>query len=230
MPKSMIEKVEDFARQMMTKDIAHAFDHADRVRNWALRIAREGGHEDLRVVEVTALLHDIGLGCADERRIHGQVGAEMAAQFLRENTAFPEEVVEQIANAIRYHNSIGNGRGELLDIVRDADRLDLFGAIGIMRACTSQASRREYDPENIKGEMWEASAREYDRLFDEGLGTGDHVVDQINFHISCYDNLRTEAAQRLAKPLVGFMRAYLIQLESEVKGSRGDTSDSGRST
>ena len=107
----------------------------------------------------------------------------------------------------------------LLDIVRDADILDLLGAVGIMRACTSHSCLPEYDPENLKGEMWGASGREYDRRLDAGRGTGDSIVDQINFQISCYDNLSTEAAKRLAGPLVEFMRGYVLEFEAEVKGA-----------
>jgi len=219
MQDSQRRLVEDFARQMTPKEIGHDFKHADRVRNWALRIAREEGYEDLQVVEVAALLHDIGLAQVKKRSLHGHIGSLMAAEFLTENAIFPEEVIAEIANAIRYHNSVKHGTGRLLDIVRDADILDLLGAIGIMRAYTSLSSRPEYDPENVKGETWGASAREYDRRFDEGLGTGDYIVDHLNFHISCYGNLHTEAAKRLARPLVEFMRDFIIQLESEVKGN-----------
>ena len=219
MQRSQRGLVEDFARQMMTKEIGHDFKHADRVRNWALRIAQEEGYEDLQAVEVAALLHDIGLAQVKKRSLHGPIGSLMAVEFLTEKNIFPEDVVKEIGTAIRYHNSIQHGNGRLLDIVRDADILDLLGAIGIMRAYTSLSSRPEYDPENVKGEMWGASAREYDRRFDEGLGTGDYIVDHLNFHISCYGNLHTEAAKRLAKPLVEFIRDFIIQLESEVMGS-----------
>lgn len=218
MQASQRQAIEEYARRMMTAEVAHDFKHADRVRNWALRIAREEGFADLWVVEVTALLHDIGLSHVGKRAMHGQVGARMATQFLGENGVFPKAVIAEIGNAIRYHNSIRRRSGKLLDIVRDADRLDLFGAIGIMRAYTSKASRPEYDPENVKGETWGDSARDFDERFDEGLGTGDYVVDQINFQISCYDNLSSETARCLAKPLIEFMRDYVIQLEYEVKG------------
>jgi len=146
MQRSQRGLVEDFARQIMTKEIAHDFKHADRVRNWALRIAQGEGYENLQVAEVAALLHDIGLARVKKRSLHGHIGALMAAEFLTENAIFPEEVIAEIANAIRHHNSIQHGNGRLLDIVRDADILDLLGAIGIMRAYTSQSTRPEYDP------------------------------------------------------------------------------------
>lgn len=41
-------------------------------------------------------------------------------------------------------------------------------------------------------------------------------VDQMNFQISFFGDLRTATAKRIGEPLVAFMRAYVIQLESEI--------------
>jgi len=213
----------------MTGAVAHDFKHVDRVRRWALRIAEEEGFEDLEIVEVAALLHDIGLPSVDEeseRNKHGQVGAEIAARFLKEKSVFTEEQIEHIALAIRHHCSqpalvaellktIGE-KGRLIAIIRDADTMDAIGAVGLMRAFTSKAAKPEYDPENLKGDTWGLSGREFDERFAKGLGIGDTIIDQVNFQISYYDNLNTKAAKRLAKPLVEFMKKYIIQLKREI--------------
>jgi putative nucleotidyltransferase with HDIG domain len=209
------QQLERYARQMMTGEIAHDFKHADRVRRWALHIAHQEGFEALALVEAAALLHDIGLAHVEERSRHAQVGAEMAAAFLRERRLFAEDEIEEIAHAIRFHSSL-NGGGRLLEILRDADMLDLFGAVGLMRACASMHAKPEYDPRNVKGETWGMPASAFTRRFAEGRGAGDYIVDQINFQISCYDNLSTTAARRAAAPLVEFMRAYIVQLDAEV--------------
>ena len=67
MRKNEIQQVEDHARRMMAAEVAHDFKHADRVRNWALHIAKREGYEDLETVEIAALLHDIGLSRAEKR-------------------------------------------------------------------------------------------------------------------------------------------------------------------
>jgi uncharacterized protein len=219
MSANTIQQIEDYARQVMAEEVAHDFKHADRVRRWALQIARSEGYEHLDIVEAAALLHDIGLARAEQRAQHGQVGAEMAARFLGENGLFAEREIEQIANAIRYHNSLRNGP-QLLDILRDADALDQFGAVGIMRALTSKSAKPEYDPRNVKGDTWGMTAREYDRQFADGRGIGAYIVDQVNFQISNYGNLRTDTAKRIAGPLVAFMRAYVTQLEAEIQAGR----------
>ena len=58
--------------------------------------------------------------------------------------------------------------------------------------------------------------RRFDERIVKGLGIGETIIDQINFQMSYYDNLNTEAAKRLAKPLVEFMKEYVVQLEHEI--------------
>jgi uncharacterized protein len=225
MSDNNIQRIEDYALQVMAEEVAHDFKHADRVRRWALQIARSEGYERLEIVEAAALLHDIGLARAEPRGQHGRIGAEMAARFLRENGLFAEREIEQIANAICYHNSLRDG-AQLLDILRDADALDQFGAVGIMRALTSQSAKPAYDPHNIKGDTWGMTAREYDQQFADGRGIGAYIIDQVNFQISNYGNLRTETAKQIAGPLVAFMKAYMLQLESEINAGRNGTQES----
>ena len=217
MPKSRVEQVEDYARETLTKEVAHDFKHVDRVRNWALQIAREEGYENKEVVEVTALLHDIGLANTEKRKGHGEIGAEMAAKYLRENRFFPDETIDEIAEAIRYHSSLKDG-GELLAILKDADMLDALGAMGIMRAFTSKSWKPEYEEGSVKGVTWGFPARAFSERIDNEGEVGDYIIDQVNFQISYYENLKTETAKRLAKPLVKFMKDYVLQLEGEVEG------------
>lgn len=219
MQRNRIQQIEDYARQVMAAEVAHDFQHADRVRCWAVRIAQDEGYQNLEVVEAAALLHDVGLSYTEERGDHGRAGAEEAARFLREKGLFTEEEIGEIANAIRYHNLV-NGSGQLWVILRDADTLDMLGAVGIMRACTSNATKPEYDPRDAKGDTWEMTIGEFEQRFAEGKGVGSYIIDQVNFQISCYDNLGTETARRVAEPLVEFMKAYVVQLESEVSAGR----------
>lgn len=88
-----------------------------------------------------------------------------------------------------------------------------------MRAFTSKYMNPEYDPSDIKGETWEMAAEEFAERFRFGIGVGNYIMDQMNFQLSCYDNLSTETARQLAQPLVEFMRAYIIQLDFEIKAT-----------
>src|SRR5690242_3589740 len=144
MPDDKIRQIEDFARPYMTAEVGHDFKHIQRVRRWARYIAEQEGYARLDMAEAAALLHDIGLRDGGRPR-HAEVGAELAATFLRENEVFDELEIQEIADAVRSHSSL-NGRGRLYQILQDADCLELFGAVGLMRASTSKASLPEYPP------------------------------------------------------------------------------------
>lgn len=218
-----IQQIESFVIQSMRTvtapdlRIAHDFKHVDRVRGWALRIARGEAIQDLELVEAAALLHDIGLTAVrvEERSQHGQVGAEIAVQFLREHQLFSEEETGIITTAIRRHNTPGGG-GKLGEILRDADKLDGLGAVGIMRAFTSKYATPEYAPQDVKGETWAMPMGGFEERFAEGKGIGEHIIDQVNFQISFYGELHTETARQIGNPLVEFMKAYVIQLDREI--------------
>jgi hypothetical protein len=209
-----IRKIEDYARSRMTSDMAHDFKHVDRVRRWAVAIAEREGYAELDRVETAALLHDLGLSSEDRQR-HAQAGAELASAFLTEQHLFAGEDIAEIANAIQFHSSL-HGQGQLLQILRDADTLDLLGPIGLMRAFTSKHAWPEYEAGLVKGETWGWTAGQFTERFAAGVGTGHNIVDQINFQISCFDNLNTASAREFARPLVEFMHAFMAALDQQV--------------
>lgn len=216
MDNSKIKQVEEYVKKVTKDEPAHDFNHVDRVRKLALKIAKSVKFFDLEIVEIAALMHDIGLSESDKREKHGEVGAEMAERFLKRNKIVSAEKIKEICNAIKFHCKNREGGGVLLDIIRDADMIDLFGAIGIMRSLTSTPFKSEYDPANIKGKTWQIGAHGFDKRFDNGLGKGDTIPDHLNFQISCFDNLKTNFAKKLAKKRVKFMSNYIIQLEKEI--------------
>ena len=222
-----IQQIESYVRQSMSSvtapdlRIAHDFKHVDRVRGWALRIASSEAIQGLELVEAAALLHDIGLTRveAEQRGQHAQEGAEIAAGFLREHQLFSAEEIRIITDAIRCHSSPSGG-GMIGEVLRDADKLDALGAVGIMRAFTSQYAKPEYVPQDVKGDTWEMTMGGFEERFAEGRGLGDHIIDQVNFQISFYGELHTETAKQIGKPLVEFMKAYVIQLDSEISATQ----------
>ncbi len=213
------QRIEEYAKALMVGEVAHDYKHVDRVRYWALKIAKQEQYPHLDWVEATALLHDIGLASGGRKR-HAQVGAQLAAEFLQTYQLFDETAIQEIADAIRYHNSMC-GEGQLLAILRDADTLDLLGAVGLMRGFTSKSDKPDYAPELIKGETWGMSAEEFTERFQNGTGTGAYIVDQINFQISCYENLNTNAGKVFGKPLIDFMQTFMESFEAQIKGGTG---------
>jgi uncharacterized protein len=193
----------------------HNYSHVSRVRNWAINIAQEEGYEDLELVEIAALMHDIGLAFSEDREFHGERGAEAAGKYLRENNLLPEDKIDEIKLAIKHHSGKNIPGNQLLDILQDADRLEALGAIGIIRAFTSKAGWPEYNPDNIKGDMWGKCGEKYRGVFFPGPAEKT-IIDQINVQIHYYDNLATGTARRLAEPLVEYMKNFVLQLEREV--------------
>ena len=220
MDKTVVKQVEEYVRETM-KDVAnhHDFKHVDRVRNRALQIAEREGFKETELVEIAALMHDIGLPYVEDRKYHGEKGAEVAGKYLRDNNLLPEEQIVRITEAIGNHTKMKKDGGQLLDILQDADMLEALGAIGIMRAFTSKSSWQDYNPDNIKGAMWGKCGEKYRGVFfpepEEKT-----IIDQINMQIHYYDSLATETARQLAEPLVKYMKDLILQLEKEIVTGR----------
>lgn len=220
-----IKKIEDYVRSL-NLPLGHDFEHAKRVKNVAMIIMAEHDYCEPMLVEASSLMHDIGmhessmmlsLGLSnDGKREHAALGAEMARNFLSQENLLKKEEIDLVCQAIAFHNKPYQEGLLLLDIIRDADILDLLGVIGISRALTTKANLPLYDPKNVKGETWGFSARDFDRLFLNGAGIGPTIVDQLNFQISCCDNLRSEFARNRAVPLVKTIKEFILNLEKEV--------------
>lgn len=215
--KNKITIIEDYVKTFPQKEAGHNFLHVDRVRRWALKIAKSEKFEKPEQIETAALLHDIGLSNLAKRQNHGKVGAELARKFLTKNKLFSPGEIEEIAEAISYHNTITKNIGPLGEILRDADIIDLLGAVGILRGISSRHFFPEYQPNKIKGVAFKKPSAYFDPRFKKGQLPADYMTDEINFQASCYENLSTPTAKKIAKPLVKYMYDYLIQLEKEIK-------------
>lgn len=232
----LIALTEDYVKKAMSGKkvgllLAHDFNHVDRVRNWAIWLACEEGFKNLDIVEVTALLHDIGLAEVrneNNRGKHGAIGAETASCFLHENSSLSNSQIEEITAAIRYHSvrpadaarllSTLGKRGELIEIIRDADVLDALGAVGLMRAFASKSHLKEYNAGNVKGETWGLTAGEFSRKISKrGAAFPECIIDQVNWQISYPQNLHTKTAKRIAEPLAEFMKVFVRELDYEVR-------------
>lgn len=117
------------------KDQAHNLDHALRVRDWGLRIAQEEGG-DPTVIELAALLHDIGRSGAVEKT-HAESSAGLAVNILQKN-GYPDDIVQRVKEAIISHSLEAGHKPTSLEakILYDADKLDFVGAIGLVRLFT----------------------------------------------------------------------------------------------
>jgi uncharacterized protein len=213
---SITEKTIEFVKETLNgAEAGHDWFHIERVYKTVLTInAVENG--DLLTVTLAALLHDI----ADSKFNNGdeEIGPRIAGTFL-DSIHIPAEViihVQQIIKNLSYKASLGqvDFHSKELDIVRDADRLDAIGAIGIARAFTygGYKNRVMYDPEipavtNISKEAYKNSA----------APTLNHFYEKL---LLLKDLMKTAAGRTMAEQRHQFMLLYLDQFYAEWEGKR----------
>jgi uncharacterized protein len=126
----------------------YTWEHTLRVRDLALRLAREAG-ADAEVVEIAAVLHDIEKPVGRE---HAHAGAETSRVVLAE-CDLPGEVCERIIHAIDSHAGENTPEHPLENLVLgDADLIDAnFGLVGTWRFITIRAGHGSSVEETIRG-------------------------------------------------------------------------------
>ena len=159
-----IKKIKEIVEKELSCS-AHNMDHVIRVYNRCLVIA-ENEDVDLEVVRVAALLHDIARIKEDDDSTgetnHAVLGAEMSESILRE-LGFPEEKIKHIQDCILSHRYRTGDKPKTkeAEILFDADKLDVLGAVGIARAFVwvgrnnahiyRKVDINEYIEENLEG-------------------------------------------------------------------------------
>lgn len=179
---------------------AHGWPHTDRVRRYALQLARAEG-VDPHLAEIAALLHDVGRSESGPESEHGARSAEMATSLLADLPLTDDER-QEVLHAVHWHNS-QRGDTRLLLVLRDADMLDGLGAIGLMRGFMSKADLPPYDP-----------AAPFDP--DHVQHPPASVSDQIRLQQRFYGWLNTETARRMARDRFAFMEAFVEQVRREL--------------
>src|SRR3989304_5305697 len=126
------------ARSWYPDDPVHGFDHVQRVVRLAARIAQAEG-ADLAIVQAAALLHDAHDNrqppIANHRAVHHHASADFATEILAIE-GWPADRIAAVQHCIRAHrfrDSSEPPRTLEARILFDADKLDVLGAIGIVR-------------------------------------------------------------------------------------------------
>ncbi len=204
----ILKFVEDFVREAVQKhDSGHGWSHIERVVRLALHINECEGKGDSYIIELGALLHDIGDskftshdGPAEIRRILSSQGVD---------PGIIDEVVsinESISFSKGKHDAL---KSDELQIVQDADRLDAMGAIGIARAFNygGFAGNEIYDPrEGYANPPNLAAARSH------ASSTVNHFYEKL-LHLK--DLMNTDTGRKLAGERHDFMVKYLEQFYRE---------------
>ena len=213
----LIRKTAEFVRKTLEgAEAGHDWSHIQRVVSNARTIGA-GEQADPLVTELAALLHDI----ADSKFHDGDesVGPERATRFLR-SLGVSEDLVGRVEHIIRnvsYKNELEpSARDEEqpieLQVLKDADRLDGMGAIGIARAFHYGGfkNRLIYDPEVPP--VPDQSKEQYKK---SQAPTINHFYEKL---LLLKEKMNTRTGQRLAMQRHDFMLSFLDQFYREWEG------------
>ena len=181
--------------------VDHDFDHILRVYHMAMHLqSKEGG--DPAIVACAALLHDI----SDHKLNGGKLndGGRVAKALLLEHGT-SESFADEVARIVDGVSFKGAGIADdafniEVQVVRDADRLDAMGAIGIARAFHFGGSRNR--PFFIAN-----TAPEEHTTFEAYASGNSHTIN--HFHeklLLLQDRLHTKTARE-----IGAKRHQLMQ-------------------
>jgi len=201
--------VEAQERFSLLNDLAHGWEHVQRVYRLALHIAQQEGADPF-IVGVAALLHDLGRLTHDETRHHADLSVIHARDLLTRYQVPPDKQ-EAILHAIDAHSFSKGLQPRTLEarIVRDADRLDSLGAIGILRWAITGTQRgtpetRSYHPDDPFAERHSLDDRRY---------MLDHFYSKL---LKLSDTMSTQTGRKLAERRTRFMRTYLDEFKDEL--------------
>lgn len=199
-------------------DPVHDFDHVLRVYRIAERLA-EAEEADLEIVRAAALLHD-SRGSApgasgSARAEHHLASAEFAGEILAEK-GWSQEKIAAVQHCIRSHRFRGqDDKPETLEaqVLFDADKLDVLGAIGAARTITYAA---------LEGEP--AYAQPSEQFIHTGVkipGEPHSSYHEFIFKLRhVKDRLFTSSGKALAEARHAYLVGFYQQLEAEVRGER----------
>lgn len=204
-----IPNIINFVASELSQDKSgHGVQHAIRVFSNAKKIIKkEGGNE--KIVLTSALIHD-----TVDKKLFSDINArlEVVKNFLRSNNYLNNEIDEILY--IITNISWNNGENKHLDslnaqIVRDADRLDAIGAIGIIRTIEygNSKNRNFYDEENIKQIN---QSYTFNKLSNTTLS---HFYEKL---LLLKDLMHTNTAKKLAEKRHEFMVQFLQEFYCEI--------------
>eukprot|EP00944_MAST-04C_sp_MAST-4C-sp1_P013263 g13263.t1 len=223
---SIIEDTQEFVRSALEgNDASHDYAHIERVYNIAMNIAQQEkvGEEDLQIVALAALLHDI----ADWKYSGSETaGVEAAEAYLGKIPSLSKETIDRICwiiQRVSFHDEIGRSDEEInkmkkdkcLCIVQDADRLDAIGAIGIARCFTyGGKKKRPLYGANTENIVRKISKDDYMKA-GRNAPTIEHFYEKL---LLLKDMMKTDGGKLIANKRHDFMVGFLRQFSNEING------------
>lgn len=206
-----LEQAEKWYR---SNDGVHDFDHIRRVYAMATRLAREEG-ADLEIVQAAALLHDVADSAAGtpERVSHHIVSAEKAEKMLLEE-GWAAGRITAVQHCIRSHRFRSTDeRPETLEakILFDADKLDVLGAVGVVRVVAYATMAGE--------PIYAAPSETFLQTGREEPGEPHSAYHEHLYKlVKIKDLLFTSTARRIAEERFRYLDEFFKRLIAEMNG------------
>jgi uncharacterized protein len=213
MPLSNVEKVTDYLKTKFSDDVSgHDWHHLERVRRLSLYIAKQEGLTDLHSIELAALLHDVSDEKLNDNRESGQKKLENILLLL-DLTDKEREKIQAVIASVSFKGGNETAITEIeAKVVRDADRLDAIGAIGIARTFAYGGSKGNplFNPElRVRENM---TIEEYR---NGETSTIHHFYEKL---LKLKNLMCTETGRKLAEERHAFMENFLQQFFKEWNG------------
>ena len=197
-------------------DAVHDFSHIERVYRMARRLAQAEG-ADLEIVSAAALLHDADgtTPGSDTRRQHHLRSADFAALILQQE-GWPEERIKAVQHCIRAHRYRDDREppGTIeAQVIFDADKLDVLGAIGAVRVVVYAA---------LAGTpIYTEPSQRFLENGTETAGEPHSAYHEYLFKLRNVEKrLYTPTARRIARQRAQYLEEFFNQLIAEYKGER----------
>lgn len=193
----------------MALDPAHDLAHLDRVWRNARAISVTDGIGDQRILLAASYLHDLVNLPKDhpDRQLASGQSADAAGPIL-ERLGFSREQIKSTQHAIRAHSYSAGIPPETPEamILRDADRLDALGAIGIARTfvVAGALGLSLYDPADMHAQQ---------RPLNDGRFAIDHWQVKL---LKLPRDMLTTTGRAIAQQRTRVMLNYLAALSEEI--------------
>ncbi|MCX6706878.1 MAG: HD domain-containing protein [Candidatus Woesearchaeota archaeon] len=191
---------------------SHDWEHTERVYQLCMHIGRKE-RADMEIVQLAALLHDIGRRHEDESKgkiCHAEKGAELASAILKKYH-IDDDKIKQITHCIECHRFRNNKipQSKEAKVLFDADKLDSIGAVGIGRAFlfAGEVGAKLHN-HNIKDIENTEPYSEDDTAYREFMVKLRKIKDKM----------LTDEGKRIAEARHRFMVEFFDRLNKEVDG------------
>ena len=217
--KELIRQIEKEAKKyFIGASGCHDWSHVERVKLLALNMGRKE-KADLKIIELAAILHDIGRKDEMKKRglfCHAEMGAGKAKKILRKH-GFNKKLRDDIVHCIKTHRFRKNNIPKTIEakVLFDADKLDAIGVVGLSRAFLFAGGSGSNNIYTGNEKKLAKSGKDY--LFTKE----DSAILEYELKLKYIKNgMLTETGRKVAKNRHSQMKKFVEICWDEVKGKK----------